>query len=90
MTSPDAERIRVVFLGTPEFAVPSLRALHSSPQTEVILGVTQPDRPAGRGRKLTPSAVKAFALEHGLTVFQPERLRGIGTRPDDRHDDRPA
>jgi methionyl-tRNA formyltransferase len=84
MTSPDAEAvtqagqatIRVVFLGTPEFAVPSLRALHASPQTEVVLVVTQPDRPAGRGRRLTPSAVKAFALEHGLPVYQPERLRG--------------
>jgi methionyl-tRNA formyltransferase len=72
----------VVFLGTPEFAVPSLRALHESPQTEVALVVTQPDRPAGRGRGnppqrvLTPSAVKAYALEQGLPVFQPERLRG--------------
>jgi methionyl-tRNA formyltransferase len=84
MTSPGAEAasrpvqgtIRVVFLGTPEFAVPSLRALHESPQTEVALVVTQPDRPAGRGRRLTPSAVKAYALEQGLPVFQPERLRG--------------
>ena len=67
---------RVVFLGTPEFAVPSLRALHAAPQIEVTLVVTQPDRPAGRGRRLTPSAVKAFALEHDLPVFQPERLRG--------------
>jgi len=66
----------VVFLGTPEFAVPSLRALHASPQIDVALVVTQPDRPAGRGRRLTPSAVKAFALEHDLPVFQPERLRG--------------
>jgi methionyl-tRNA formyltransferase len=84
MTSPGAEsalrpapgRVRVVFHGTPEFAVSSLRALHGSPRTEVALVVTQPDRPAGRGRRLTPSAVKAFALERGLPVFQPERLRG--------------
>jgi methionyl-tRNA formyltransferase len=68
--------VRVVFLGTPDFAVPSLRALCDSPQTEVALVVTQPDRPAGRGRRLTPSAVKAFALEHGLPILQPERLRG--------------
>jgi methionyl-tRNA formyltransferase len=68
--------VRVVFLGTPEFAVPSLRALHNSPLTDVVLVVTQPDRPAGRGRRLTPSAVKSFALAQDLTVFQPERLRG--------------
>jgi methionyl-tRNA formyltransferase len=84
MTSPGTETtsrsapgvIRVVFLGTPVFAVPSLRALHESSQTKVALVITQPDRPAGRGRRLTPSAVKTCALEHGLPVFQPERLRG--------------
>lgn len=78
MSSPVAERapVRVVFLGTPEFAVPALRALHESPQTSVALVVTQPDRPAGRGRRLTPSAVKVFAEAHSLPIFQPERLRG--------------
>jgi methionyl-tRNA formyltransferase len=84
MTSPAAEAaagsapgaIRVVFLGTPEFAVPSLRALRQSPHIEVVLVVTQPDRPAGRGRRLAPSAVKAYALAQDLPVFQPERLRG--------------
>src|SRR5690242_4062497 len=80
MTSASAESrsgvIRVVFLGTPEFAVPALRALHQNPGIAVALVVTQPDRPAGRGRRLLPSAVKQFALAHGLEVFQPERLRG--------------
>ena len=84
MISPSADTasraaagaVRVVFLGTPDFAVPSLRALHESPTTEVALVVTQPDRPAGRGRQLTPSAVKAAAQTLGLEVFQPERLRG--------------
>lgn len=72
---PDA-RIRVVFLGTPEFAVPTLRALADAPDFAIALVVTQPDRPAGRGRRLTPSPVKRFALERGLPVLQPERPRG--------------
>ncbi len=67
---------RVVFLGTPEFAVPVLRALVEAPGVEVRLVVTQPDRPAGRGRRLTASPVKVFAQERGLSVHQPERLRG--------------
>ena len=66
--------MRIVFAGTPEFAVPPLRALLDSPHE--ICGVyTQPDRPAGRGRKLTPSPVKVLALEAGLPVFQPETLK---------------
>ncbi|MGN6755962.1 MAG: methionyl-tRNA formyltransferase [Thermomicrobiales bacterium] len=67
---------RVVFLGTPAFALPPLQALHRSPLTEVVLVVTQPDRPAGRGRRLAPSAVKEFALSAQLPLFTPERLRG--------------
>lgn len=66
--------MRIVFAGTPEFAVPPLRALLDSPHE--ICGVyTQPDRPAGRGRKLTPSPVKVLAQEAGLPVFQPETLK---------------
>jgi methionyl-tRNA formyltransferase len=64
---------RVVFMGTPAFAVPSLVALCDAHQ---VLGVvTQPDRPAGRGRKVVISPVKEAALERGLDVFQPESLR---------------
>ncbi|HSR50732.1 MAG TPA: methionyl-tRNA formyltransferase [Acidobacteriota bacterium] len=67
--------IRVVFLGTPEFAVPTLRELLADPQVEVTGVVTQPDRPAGRGRKLTPPPVKVLALEHDLPVYQTRSLR---------------
>lgn len=67
-------RLRVVFAGTPEFAASSLAALLES-QHEVIAVYTQPDRPAGRGRKLTPSPVKQRALEHGLPVYQPQTLK---------------
>ena len=67
--------MRTVFLGTPEFALPSLEAIVASP-IEVEAVFTQPDRPAGRGRKLTPSPVKVRALELGLEVLQPERVRG--------------
>ncbi len=66
--------MRVVFMGTPEFAVPSLRALIAS-EHQVVAVFTQPDRPAGRGHKPQISAVKALALEHGLPVHQPEKVR---------------
>jgi methionyl-tRNA formyltransferase len=72
--------MRILFWGTPAFAVPSLRALldeglHDE-GIEVVGVVTQPDRPAGRGRKLRPSTLKQVALEYGLTVLTPERPRG--------------
>lgn len=63
-------RFRIVFMGTPEFAVPSLRALLESGE-EVIQVVTQPDRPKGRGRRPVPPPVKLFAKEKGLPVSQP-------------------
>ena len=65
---------RIVFLGTPEFAVPILRAL--SQTTEVVLVISQPDRPTGRGRKLVPPPVKTAAQELGLSVIQPEIVKG--------------
>lgn len=66
--------LRVVYAGTPEFAVPPLAALVGS--SHLVVGVlTQPDRPAGRGRQLRASPVKQFALEHGLPVDQPQTLR---------------
>ncbi|MDB5076377.1 MAG: methionyl-tRNA formyltransferase [Chloroflexi bacterium] len=76
----EATEIRIVFMGTPEFSVPSLRALvgmqHIDARPIRVVGVfTQPDRPAGRGQKLTAPPVKTAALEAGIRVFQPERLR---------------
>src|SRR5690606_2186395 len=65
--------VRAVFFGTPAIAVPSLRAL--AQHVEVVGVVTQPDRPAGRGRKLRVPEVKQAALELGIDVFQPERVR---------------
>jgi methionyl-tRNA formyltransferase len=64
---------RIVFMGTPVFAVPVLEALADTHQ--VVGVVTQPDRPAGRGRRLTPSCVKEVALERGLPLSQPQSLR---------------
>ena len=64
----------IVFMGTPEFAVSSLRSLHES-GFGIAAVVTAPDRPAGRGRKITLTAVKEYALQHNLTLLQPERLR---------------
>lgn len=65
---------RIVFMGTPGFAVESLRALLDA-GIAVAAVVTAPDRPAGRGQQLRMSAVKTFALERGLPVLQPEKLR---------------
>lgn len=62
--------LRLVFAGTPEFTLPSLQALGAS-KHELLAVYTQPDRPAGRGRKLQPSAVKHWALEHQVPVYQP-------------------
>lgn len=69
-TSP----LKIIFAGTPEFAATTLAALLEAGQ-QVCAVYTQPDRPAGRGRKLTPSPVKALALEHQLPVYQPVSLR---------------
>jgi methionyl-tRNA formyltransferase len=66
--------VRVVFFGTPQFAVPSLEHLITSPH-QVVGVVTQPDRPRGRGQKVTDAPVKTTALQHGLPVYQPVRLR---------------
>jgi methionyl-tRNA formyltransferase len=66
--------MRLVFLGTPAFAVPSLEILVSAGY-DVLTVVTQPDRPSGRGREIAASAVKQTALRLGLPVYQPERVR---------------
>ncbi len=69
---------RVVFMGTPDFAVPPLRALIESLAYDVVGVVTQPDRPAGRGRTLQASPVKENALAAGVPLLQPEKLRAPG------------
>lgn len=66
---------RVIFMGTPEFSVPSLKALANRDDIELSLVVTQPDRPAGRGKKLAPPAVKLAAEELGLPLLQTDSLR---------------
>jgi len=68
------EEIRIIFMGTPEFAVASLDALLSAGCT-IVAVVTAPDKPAGRGMKMHESAVKKFAVEKGLHLLQPEKLR---------------
>ena len=69
------EDLRIVFMGTPEFAVETLKALVEN-QYNVVAVVTQPDKPVGRhGSVLQPSAVKQYALEHGLPVLQPEKMK---------------
>ncbi len=65
--------LKTIFMGTPTFAIPTLKALIESPHT-VQSVVTQPDRPAGRGRKIRPSPVKSLSLEHRIPLLQPPRI----------------
>ncbi|NJK99011.1 MAG: methionyl-tRNA formyltransferase [Spirulinaceae cyanobacterium SM2_1_0] len=67
--------MKIVFFGTPQYAVPSLQALLAHPDFEVVGVVTQPDKPRGRGKRLQPSPVKALALTAALPVWQPRRLK---------------
>ncbi len=67
--------IRLVFLGTPDFSVPTFQALLDAPDVTVLGVITQPDRPSGRGQKLTPSPVKQLAQKAHLTLWQPKSLR---------------
>ncbi|WP_275098626.1 methionyl-tRNA formyltransferase [Sedimenticola hydrogenitrophicus] len=69
-----SDKLKIIFAGTPEFSVPPLRELIRSPH-QVVAVYTQPDRPAGRGRKLTASPVKRLALEHAIPVHQPRNFR---------------
>ncbi|MBX3699048.1 MAG: methionyl-tRNA formyltransferase [Dokdonella sp.] len=74
-----SERLRLVFAGTPDFSVPSLQACLAA-DCDVVAVYTQPDRPSGRGRKLSPSAVKSAANAAGVPVEQPESLRSVEAR----------
>lgn len=67
--------MRIIFMGTPDFAVGSLQALCESGKHEILAVVTQPDRPKGRGNKLLQTPVKEYALEQGLTVYQPQKVK---------------
>ena len=74
--------MKLVFAGTPEFAAVALAQLHAAGH-DIVLVLSQPDRPAGRGMKLHSSPVKQFALNHGLAVLQPRSLRLDGKFPED-------
>jgi methionyl-tRNA formyltransferase len=74
--------MRLIFAGTPEFAQVAMAALHAAGH-ELVLVLTQPDRPAGRGMKLQPSPVKQWALDHAVPVAQPRSLRLDGKYPED-------
>ena len=67
------EKFKIIFMGTPEFAVPTLSALYE--REEIVCVVTQPDRPRGRGQKLLPSPVKEFALEKNIPILQPTKIK---------------
>jgi methionyl-tRNA formyltransferase len=68
--------MRIIFCGTPTFAVPTFKSILADPEFEVVAVITQPDRPRGRGQQISSSAVKQTALEANIPVRQPVRLRG--------------
>ena len=68
-----SKKLKTIFMGTPEFAVPSLEALKD--KVDLITVVTQPDRPKGRGHKLMPSPVKIWALDNAIPILQPEKIK---------------
>jgi methionyl-tRNA formyltransferase len=72
--------MKILFMGTPDFAASSLAGLIDSPH-EIVGVVTQPDRPKGRGHKMLPTPVKALALEHGIAVYQPEKVKNEALLP---------
>ena len=67
--------INIVFFGTPDIGLKSLEHFYNSDKFNVQAVVTQPDKPSGRGHKLTPSPIKQFAVEHNIPVFQPKSIR---------------
>ena len=68
-------KLKVIFFGTPDIGLKSLEHLYNSEKFDVLAVVTQPDKPSGRGQKLTPSPIKRFAEENNITVFQPKSIR---------------
>lgn len=67
--------MKIIFFGTPEFAVPSLEKLLNTPKIEVVGVVTQPDKRRGRGAQLSPSPIKNLALQHQIPLWQPEKIK---------------
>lgn len=67
--------MKIIFMGTPEFAIPSLKAIYES-KHQLLAVVTTPDKERGRGQKITFTAVKQFAIEKNIPVYQPEKLKG--------------
>jgi methionyl-tRNA formyltransferase len=67
--------VRVIFFGTPQFAIPTFNSLLTHPNVEVVAAVTQPDKPRGRGNQVIPSPIKKLALAHQIPVWQPKRVK---------------
>src|SRR6202035_988271 len=75
VVEPVRQRMKIVFCGTPQFAVPTLKFLLTQNEFEIAAVITQPDRPSGRGMTITASPVKEAAVAAGVPVHQPEKIR---------------
>ncbi|MFA5248098.1 MAG: methionyl-tRNA formyltransferase [Patescibacteria group bacterium] len=80
-------KIKIIFLGSPEFAIPSLQNLIKDPRFKILAVITQPDKPVGRKMTLTPPPVKKFALENNIPVWQPEKVKEVAEKISDLNPD---
>lgn len=87
MPKIENKKTRVIFMGTPDFALPGLASLIAVPELEIVGIFTQPDKPVGRGRLMTPPPVKILAQKHNLKVFQPEKIKSEFENIRDLHPD---
>lgn len=75
MSKVENKKTRIIFMGTPDFSLPGLESLIASPELEIVGVFTQPDKPVGRGRLMTPPPIKILAQKHNLKIFQPEKIK---------------
>lgn len=75
-----AKKIKIIFIGTPEFAVPSLKALAADKFFEILAVITQPDMPAGRGKKIVPPPIKITSFDLSLQLFQPQKINEVSKK----------
>ena len=84
MNPVDPSTVKIVFMGTPEFSASSLKALHEAGYN-IVLSVTQPDKPVGRKHIITPSPVKVLSMELGIPVYQPSTFKTEGAEDEIRN-----
>lgn len=80
-------KIKIIFLGSPEFAIPSLKTLNEDARFKIVSVITQPDKPIGRKQEITPPPVKKFATENNIEVWQPEKIKEVAEKIKEKEPD---